>query len=206
MTRLTSCIRRILGTFAGREIGSLSVESVLIFPILVWTVTLTYTFFDGFRENTANLKAAYTISDLISREGENEITDTYATSMYLLFNRMVANNSPLKMRLTVVTYKKDDNEHVVNWTTRCGYESAWTNDNVNELANRLPPMADLDTLIIVETSKDYVPVLNTSWLTRDHTFDNLIFTRPRFVPIVKGNPSAEFCQQDVPAVGVAPEA
>ncbi|WP_170409103.1 TadE/TadG family type IV pilus assembly protein [Ruegeria atlantica] len=213
MTRLTLRIRHLLGTFAGKENGNLSLESALIFPMLVWSVTLTYTYFDAFRENTANLKAAYTISDLISREGEGDdpLTDTYAQSMYLMYNRMVTANSPLKMRLSVIQYfAADDNagteeRYLVEWSTACGYESNWTNDNLEPLIEKLPPLADTDSLIIVETSKPYVPILDTNWLDRDHTFENFVFTRPRFVPIVKGPASTHFCQQDA-AVGVAPGA
>ncbi|WP_051927394.1 TadE/TadG family type IV pilus assembly protein [Ruegeria halocynthiae] len=210
MTRLTSRTRRLLGTFAGNENGNLSVETAIIFPLLVWTVTLTYTYFDGFLESTANLKAAYTVSDLISREGEDAVTDTYAESMYLIFNRMVRNNSPLRMRLSVIQYIAADEDagteerYRVEWSTTCGFESNWTDANLEPLIERLPEMADLDTMIIVETSKEYVPLLNTNWLNSDRTFNNFIFTRPRFVPIVKGPDSTHFCQQDVPAVGVAP--
>lgn len=210
MTRIASRIRHSLGTFASNENGNLSVETAIILPLLVWTVTLTYTYFDGFRENTANLKAAYTVSDLISREGEDAITDNYAESMYLVYNRMVTDNSPLKMRLSVIQYIAADvdagteERYRIEWSTTCGFEGNWTNDNLDPLVELLPEMADLDTMIIVETSKDYVPLLNTTWLDRDHTFNNFVFTRPRFVPIVKGNVSDHFCQQDVEPVGVAP--
>ncbi|WP_170464336.1 TadE/TadG family type IV pilus assembly protein [Ruegeria arenilitoris] len=212
MTRFFSRFRRSLGIFAVRENGSLSLETALIFPVLVWAITLTYTYFDGFRESTANLKAAFTISDLISREGEREVTDTYATSMYLLFNRMVGSNSPLQMRLTVITYIAPDEDtgteedFIVNWSTHCGYQGIWTDDNVKPLADRLPAMANLDTLIIVETSKEYVPRLNTSWLTKDYVFDNFVFSRPRFVPIVKGTPSTQFCADASALAQTAPGA
>jgi len=146
------------------------------------------------------------VSDLIDREGATEITATDASSMYLIFNRMVRDNSTLKMRLSLVRYMEDDETHVIEWSTHCGYEGIWTADNVQELADQLPQMADLDTLIIVETSKDYVPSLNTGWLSEDHQFNNLIFTRPRFAPTVRGNVSPNFCQQDDQAVGVAPGA
>ncbi|RBW62066.1 TadE/TadG family type IV pilus assembly protein [Ruegeria sp. A3M17] len=199
MTCLTSRIRNLFGAFLGKENGSLSMESALIFPMLVWSITITYTYFDGFLESSANLKAAYTVSDLVSREGEDAITDIYAESMYLIYNRMVTDNSPLKMRLSVIQYFAADQNtgteerYNVEWSTACGYESNWTNDNLDSLIERLPPMANTDSLIIVETSKPYVPILNTGWLDRDHTFDNFIFTRPRFVPIVKGPDSKHFC-------------
>ncbi|WP_170422100.1 TadE/TadG family type IV pilus assembly protein [Ruegeria arenilitoris] len=199
MKRFLPRIQCSLREFAGRENGSLSMETAIIFPILVWAITLTYTYFDGFRESTANLKAAFTISDLISREGDREITDTYAESMYVMFNRMVENESPLEMRLTSITYVQADpiegvEEHyIVNWSTHCGYDGHWTNDNYGPLVERLPAMADLDSMIVVETSKEYIPRLNTNWLTKDYVFNNLVYTRPRFVPVVKGNPSADFC-------------
>ncbi|WP_282118797.1 TadE/TadG family type IV pilus assembly protein [Ruegeria atlantica] len=204
MTRLYSCLRRALGTFVRRESGSLTVESALLAPMLVWSVVMTYGYFDGFRESTANLKAAFTVSDLISREAENEITDTYASSMYVIFNRMVRDNTPLKMRLSLVRYNAEDDLHIVEWSTHCGFTGTWNNGNVKPLADTLPAMADLDTLIVVETSKDYDPPINTDWLASPHKFDNVVFTRPRFVPTIKANVSDRFCQQDV--VGVAPGA
>ncbi|MES0825172.1 TadE/TadG family type IV pilus assembly protein [Ruegeria sp. SCP11] len=207
MTRHSSGIRRLFGGFTGRENGSLTTESVIVFPIFVWAITLTYTYFDGFRESTANLKAAYTVSDLISREGEVELTDAYALSMYSVFNRMVRDNSALKMRLSYIRFVEgaegEEDTHSVLWTTRCGYNTAWTDDNVNKLAAHLPEMADLDTLIVVETSKDYVPLLTTGWLNRDHKFNNLIFTRPRFAPKIESDFSPTFCPQDLASENAA---
>ncbi|MEW2917269.1 hypothetical protein AB1A64_09360 [Ruegeria sp. ANG10] len=201
MKRLSSCIRHLFSSFISRERGSLSMETALIFPVFVWSITLTYTYFDGFSESTANVKAAYTVSDLISREGEIDLTDNYAQSMYSIFNRMVRDNSPLNMRLSFVRFEKggdgEEDTHTVVWTTRCGYDSAWSNDNIADLADRLPEMADLDTLIVVETSKAYVPLLNTGWLNRDHEFENIVFTRPRFSPQITEDFSPVFCQQDV---------
>lgn len=199
MTRPISRIRHLIGNFAGKENGNLSLESALIIPMLVWSVTLTYTYFDGFVESTANLKAAYTVSDLISRESENEITDTYAESMYSIYNRMVRDNSTLKMRLSVIQYFAEDvdagteERYNVEWSTACGFDGTWTNDNLDPLIEKLPAMANADSMIIVETTKPYVPILDTDWLDRDHTFSNFIFTRPRFVPIVKGDVSDQFC-------------
>ena len=50
------------------ESGSISVEAVLMFPILLWGYIGMYVFFEGLRENNINLKAAYTIGDLLSAD------------------------------------------------------------------------------------------------------------------------------------------
>ena len=67
------------------ERGSFSVEAILMFPLLVWAFMAMYVFFEGLRESNINLKATYTISDLLSRETDeinmnylNGINEVYA--------------------------------------------------------------------------------------------------------------------------------
>ena len=55
----------------------------MIFPLLLWTITFTFTAFEGFRQSASNLKAAYTVSDLISRESA-AVTDVYIDSLHEL--------------------------------------------------------------------------------------------------------------------------
>ena len=50
------------------EKGSFSVEAILMFPMLVWAFMAMYVFFEGLRESNINLKATYTVADLLSRE------------------------------------------------------------------------------------------------------------------------------------------
>ncbi|MFY2826092.1 TadE/TadG family type IV pilus assembly protein [Ruegeria sp. MALMAid1280] len=204
MTRYFLSFRQFLARFARSEHGGLAFEGIVVFPIFVWSITLGYTFFDGFRQNTANLKAAYTVGDLISRETD-ELTDTYAQSMYTVMRRMVNNNSTLKMRLSFIMYQEDDDRHYVHWSTTCGFVGTWDNSNIDRIKENLPPMADLDTLILVETLNDYNPLFKTGWLTKDHEFTNFVFTRPRFTDLVKApDISPIFCQGDAGPVDVAP--
>lgn len=184
--RLFPKIRQFLGTTARSENGVLTVEALLAFPILVWSVTLAFTFFDGFRQSAANLKAAYTVGDLISRETQ-AITQTYVDSMHLLMQRMVNNRSEMKLRMTLVVFDEDDDRHYVRWSAERGYNDVWDNNNVANLRDALPPMPDQDTLIIVETSNHYDPMFKTVWMDDDHTFTNFVFTRPRFTNEIASN-------------------
>ncbi|WP_170381594.1 TadE/TadG family type IV pilus assembly protein [Ruegeria atlantica] len=193
MSLLTN-IRQFLGSTARGEKGALSLEAILVLPFFIWTITLAYTYFDGFRQSAANVKAAYTVSDLISREAVG-ITDTYVASMHLLMQRMANNNSEMRMRISLVKYHEEDEKHTLEWTSDCGFGSSWSNGTVGQLAERLPPMADQNTLIIVETSNDYDPVLKTGWIEDNFTFDNFVFTRPRFVTDLAGPDSSTPCQE-----------
>lgn len=194
--RLISRIRRRLGSFSRNERGMMTVDAVIIFPMLVWTITGAFTFFDGFRQSASNLKAAYTVGDLISRETQ-QITDTYIGSLHELMQRMVSNNSELKLRVTLVVFDEDDDRHYVRWSTQCGYGAIWTNANIGNMRDNLPPMPNQDTLIIVETSNDYEPVFETilsdGWVSRDKVFTNFVFTRPRFTNEIAADVSVTSC-------------
>ncbi len=179
-------VRKLLRNFRlfkRSESGSLTVEAVLVFPLLLWTATATFVWFDGFRQSALNAKASYTIGDLISRETET-INDTYITSLYLLMQRMINNESRLSMRVSLLVYDGDDKRHYVQWSTARGYSWIWTDDNVGQLRDALPPMPHRDTLILVETSNKYDPVFSVNLLnanlSKDISFENFVFTRPRF--------------------------
>lgn len=191
---LLADIRNYLGSTARGEKGALSLEAVLVLPFFITTITLAYTYFDGFRQSAANVKAAYTVSDLVSREAVG-ITDTYVVSMHTLMQRMANNNSEMRMRISLVKYHETDTTHTIEWTSDCGFGGGWTEETIDLLAQRLPPMSDQSTLIIVETSNDYDPVLKTGWIEDNFTFDNFVFTRPRFVTDLAGPDSTTPCQE-----------
>ncbi|MEM6658762.1 MAG: pilus assembly protein [Pseudomonadota bacterium] len=178
MKQLAVHIKKQWTSFQRDESGIVAVDAIMIFPVLLWVMTMTFTFFEGFRQSTSNLKAAYTISDLISRE-TTALTDTYVTSLHTLMRRMVNNDAPVSMRLTLVKYDADQDLHTVSWSTERGYQEVWTDDTVINLVPSLPPMPDEDTLIIVETSNRYTPIFNAE-LVKNVSFDNFVFTRPRF--------------------------
>ncbi|KUJ79851.1 TadE/TadG family type IV pilus assembly protein [Ruegeria profundi] len=190
MLRVFLNTRQLLGRWLRRENGALTVEALLIFPLFVYTVSLTYTFYDGFRQSTANLKAAYTVSDLISREKDG-INDTYVSSMHLLMQRMVNNESEMRMRLSFIRYKEDEDRLVVDWSTSCGFAETWTNVNIEALRDRLPPLSDLEPLIIVETVNNYEWTIKPPWMNTDYRFENFIFTRPRIADQISADNLSE---------------
>ncbi len=191
--RIFSKIRKSLGFTARNESGMLTVEAILVFPMLIWTITGTFTFFEGFRQSAANLKAAYTVGDLISRETD-AITNTYIDSMHELMERMVNNGTELNMRVSLIVFDEGadrnstgDDRHIVRWSTTRGYDDVWTNDNIENMRDSLPPMPHQDTLIIVETTNQFAPTFGSGWVADDHTFTNFVFTRPRFTNEIASN-------------------
>lgn len=166
--------------FKKDESGILTVEALMIFPLMLWTITFTFTAFEGFRQSASNLKAAYTISDLISRETQ-AVTDVYIDSLHDLAGKMINNRSDVKMRVSLIVYDEDDERHYVRWSTVRGFDNEWDDNRIGEIKDRLPPMPNQDTVILVETSNEYIPTFRPGWdFATGITFENFIFTRPRF--------------------------
>ncbi|WP_170397597.1 TadE/TadG family type IV pilus assembly protein [Ruegeria arenilitoris] len=182
-------IKRLLmrrpNQFRAREDGSIALEAVIITPMLFWTLMAGYTFFEAYRQSASNIKAAHTIGDLISRE-TREINNTYIDSMEEMFSLMVANQTDLKIRISLVLYDEASNSHSVNWSAiRGGFTEKLTDANIGQYKDALPPISDQNTLILVETSNTFVPFFSVG--LGNIELENFIFTRPRFANNIKGN-------------------
>ena len=171
--RLTSLFRRFLDDTR----GSVAVEFVLVMPFLFWAFMATYVYFDGYRQSAQNLKAAYAIGDMISRETE-AINDTYIDSMQNVLDLMTSSTT-VKLRVTVVRWDEPDNRYYVKWSKVRGFTDVRTDANISDVAADLPVMPDDELVILIETSSIYQPVFDIGM--GDKTLDNFIFTRPRFI-------------------------
>ncbi len=169
---------RYIKSFARDTDGAVAVEFVILFPMLAWALMASYTFFDGYRQSAANLKAAYTISDLISRETQG-IDETYIDSMQTLFSVMTRNPAGTTMRISVIKWNGRKNKHVVKWSkVRGEFGDPLNNTTVLDIKDKLPKMPNQDNVILVETKDFYVPPFKVGITPK--SLDNFVFTRPRF--------------------------
>lgn len=177
MTR-DKLISRIKAFFEDTR-GSVTVEFALMMPLLFWAYASSAVFFDAYRQSSINLKAAYTIGDLISRE-TRALDDEYIDSMYAMGQLLVRTNSPLKLRVTVVRWDADDNRYYFDWSEGRGGVLPMTEADILTLGNRLPTMPDQERVILVETWNTWTPAVQVGLPERD--IENFVFTRPRFAP------------------------
>ena len=171
-----------LQAFRQNNSGSVTVEFVIYVPLLLWTFAAIYTFFDAFRQESVNLKATYTISDLISRETDY-INNTYLDSMYTMAGLLIRSDSNLAMRISVVRWDEEDARYYVDWSKvrGTGFDE-WTDDDIHEVKDDLPTMPDQERVILVETTNTVEPAFQVGIPTMD--IENFVFTRPRFAPQV----------------------
>jgi len=183
-------ITNSLRGFAQDTRGSVSVEFILAMPMVFWAFMGANVYFDGYRQSSVNLKAAYTISDLLSRE-TIEINDTYVDSMFSLLQVLTRTNSVVEMRISVLSWDESDGVHHVDWSKSRSYGDPLTDASVALMADKLPVMPDNERVILVETRNIFVPIFNVGMTNK--TLENFVFSRPRFAPqlVFDNNPPSK---------------
>ena len=176
--RLPQPLRR----FARDSRGTMTIEAVIMFPVLFWALLAMLVFFDAYRQSSLNVKAAYTIGDMISREVD-PISPTYLDGARHLFTELARSSSDAKMRVTVVYYNESQKRFYRDWSHQRGGVNVLTDTDILAMKDRLPAVPNNERLILVETWADYDPPFNVGIKRQD--LYNFVFTRPRFAPQVK---------------------
>lgn len=179
-----SALRRVKDFVCGTE-GTVTIESLFALPLLVLWYVASLVFFDGFHFLNIQEKAAYTISDLISREQETaEIDQAYIDGMNDVFDYLVNYEGNTWIRVTSVTYDSTQttNKYRLEWSGATNGQTAYVTHaelNTTVMQTRLPTTIGADeSVILVETSMVYNPPFNVG--LAQQTFGSFIFTPPRF--------------------------
>ena len=173
--------------FLRGETGSLSVEAVLILPILIWAITATLVFWDAFRTLNISQKATYTIAGMLSRE-EIDITADYLTSVHEIYDFLADTDGDNALRVSVVTLSDETGveELELVWSEGVGGIDGY--ENLTVLEQRIPNMALGDQLIVVESIQEWAPAFAVGLAS--YQFREVALARPRF--------AATLCYETVP--------
>ena len=158
--------------------ASVTVEAVLITPLLLAWFVGGFVFFDGFKNRNTALKATYTIGDILSRRVTAADAE-YIDKLQDLYDSLAYTSGTSAIRVTSLTW--NGKKHRVLWS-HSTKEKLPVLDNekvrVSSFRNRIPIMAIADTVILVESFTDYNPAFNVGWNHR--VFENFVVTSPRF--------------------------
>ena len=169
---------RALRRFLGDEGGSVTVEAVLIFPILCWAYLGTFVFFDDFRAQSINVKAAYTIGDILSRQTDY-VTPEFLDSTFALQDMLTATDETTRMRVTAFKYVSSSNQLDMRWSkVRGGGVPELTDATIQTLRTSIPQLDNGEVAILTETWMDYTPPMDVG--VDPLTFRELVVTRPRY--------------------------
>lgn len=177
MSTSYSSRRRKLRLFAKDEKGSVAIETMIVVPLLLWAYIAMFTIYDTYRQYTTQQKAAYTISDLVSRQA-TPLDDAFMTGIHALFENLARGVGEAGLRVTVAKYDLVNQEYEVVWSRVRGGMISLQSEDIANWGNRLPVMPQDDQIIIVETTTEFEPVFNIG--LADQTINNFVFTRPRY--------------------------
>ncbi|MBR9842358.1 MAG: hypothetical protein GYB25_04315 [Rhodobacteraceae bacterium] len=172
-------IKTYLARFRDETRGSVAIEAAIILPMLFWAYIAMFVFFDAYKTRSMTEKAAFTISDMLSRE-TTAVDSYYLASTRKLFDVLAQSDSASGLRVTVVSYSAITEKHTLEWSKVVGNMEPLLEAKLDEFTPLLPAIAGGESLIVVETLSTYEPALDVG--LGDLSIETFIFTRPRFAP------------------------
>ena len=102
-------------TFLGRNGGSISVELVVVLPLLLWALAAPIVIYDGFRTRYQTEMAAQTIADVMSRE-TGLFTPDYVEGLADVFDHLNGAAIGSRVRVSSVIWDPSNNRNMLQWS------------------------------------------------------------------------------------------
>ncbi len=169
-------IRQLARSLRGNNQGSIAVEGLIMLPILIWCFAGAHIFFEAFRVQSNNLRAAYTITDALTREN-GYVTPEYLDSVYDLQSFLTPDGEGSQLRISVVRYNAGDDSYSIRWSQGRSVQPM-TDAELQNLQPHLPIRADDEIAILVESWIDWTPGFEVG--LDPFTFYDLAVAPPRF--------------------------
>lgn len=175
-------LRLSIGRFARDEGAAVIAEAVIVLPLFLWAYIALFVYWDAFRSMNTVQKAAYTVSDMISRE-QDGIQSDYIDGMKKVMEYLIDEDQNVRLRVTSVTWSAPNNRFEVHWSRAPGnLMTPLTTASLQNYVAQIPNMAAGDYVIVVEVEVDYQPGFDVG--LPNQTFHQFIVTRPRFLPCI----------------------
>jgi hypothetical protein len=177
---MVASLRSALAAFRRDERGNVSIEMVIWLPLIIGVLAATYSLFEAFRQQSLNVKAAYTISDALSRQTD-PIDDAYLDGMVEVLRFLTDSDGAYGLRITLVRFDAGRDAYEVMWSQTRGGLAQMQDDGLAGLRDQMPRLLHNERVIVVETETEHDPIIDMK-LLQPESFHNFVFTRPRFAP------------------------
>lgn len=185
-------LRARIADFVRDERGNVSIETVIVIPLLLFLTTAGLTYWNAFNSNSRTAKVAYTIADIMSRHDAVDNLDMQY--LFNLGNKMLP-GSVFDRTLRITSICMQDGLYRVMWSYSAAND---TNILLPPLAEAdipfalMPTMKPQDSVLLVELSGSWSPQFMEVGLGTSR-WNNQLVVRPRFankfIPHATLNPS-----------------
>jgi len=169
------------------EHGTVAIETVLIAPLLILGLFLSYEAYGLLRQQSLREKATYTVADILSRETAI-VTDTYIDNVKSVFD-MMSGTANSQLRISVVRYRHSPGQGIDEFDLRwsevrgTGPLSPLTDAEVRQAHATFPVMDNGEEIIFVESRGTFVSPISTGYFD-ENMLSTQMFVIPRFAPQV----------------------
>lgn len=115
MAKSSIMIKAVLRRFGKDTRGSLSMELMLILPILLWALVGMTIFFDAYRARMQTQTAVLQVADTISRFTD-VVTDDYLEGMNDVLDYMVTRNLATRIRVSAISWDSENERLTIDWS------------------------------------------------------------------------------------------
>jgi Flp pilus assembly protein TadG len=157
--------------------GSVSVEAVLIAPLLVWGMVSTYVFYDGFRTKSRVQIAANTVVDVLSRQTDT-ITPQFVNDLNNIFDVLATSRGSTSIRVTSVAQTSTGAAPVIAWSH--GTRGIPPAQALTDLTGAVPPILTGEAAVVVETFGTWTPPFSLLGMENIVGLNTQVTSRPRF--------------------------
>ncbi|GHA41997.1 hypothetical protein GCM10008927_03060 [Amylibacter ulvae] len=179
-----------LKRFKKSENGSMTVEAVLMFPIMYWLIIFGPVLFDIVREKTSVVRNSFTIADIISRE--DNVTEETLDFYIDVFSELMPKSTRTGLRVSSIKRDPaDPDTYTVPWSYPPTFDKPAVSDRLDEMGEIIPFIEPGESILYVEGFQTYSSVINYSfagWSVgwRDKELAHSLFIRPRYADEVAG--------------------
>lgn len=173
---MKQAISTLFAKFKADETASLTMEFVLILPVLMTWFLGSIIFFDAFNSKATAQRTAHTIADILSRQ--TATNNAFIDDLLEVQNRMLPREQVGWVRVTSI--QKDlAGDLSVLWTYST--DASATDLEIDDIPEGvLPEIANGESIILVDTSVPFVPISDWVGFTAA-TWANRVPTKVRYV-------------------------
>ena len=171
----------------------MTAEFIIMLPLIIWVYAGMYVFWDAYKAQNISVKAAYTISDLISR-AESDVTAVQFLRMHQMVSFLNYDKHPVRLRISFVEMDEDaagnpdlqlDGSEAFGPLPVAPFDALQEepfigHSDIATIESQIPIMAINDRAIVVETELDYMPLFSFQLSPFDPIIlTTFVVTRPR---------------------------
>ncbi len=169
-------LKYLLNRFREDDQATMTVEFILILPVLMLWFIGSIVFFDAFDARAAAARTAHNIADIMSRQTD-AIDDAYIDDLLLLQSRMLPREPAGELTVSALIRNATTGDMEVAWSYSTAGDPVVDADLA---ALTLPPMVLGETVLLVDSYVPFIPIADMVGIVAQ-TWTNRVVISPRYL-------------------------